>query len=170
MSKNGSRASVVLASAFGLLAAGAEAAAPRHLTGWDASAVDRARAGAVQRLQDDECRKVFADFRDANGRTLQRALEEWGASPADYIGLVPFIDGSSEKLCRKANTALVATPGVRRVFVCKAFATFQLQQPRVAESMVIHEILHTLGLEESPMVKGAPTSIEITQRVEARCR
>jgi hypothetical protein len=31
--------------------------------------------------------------------------------------------------------------------------------------MVIHEILHTLGLGENP-----PTSVEITQRVEARCR
>jgi hypothetical protein len=31
--------------------------------------------------------------------------------------------------------------------------------------MVIHEILHTLGLGENP-----PTSIEITQRVESRCR
>jgi hypothetical protein len=35
--------------------------------------------------------------------------------------------------------------------------------------MVIHEILHTHGLGEAPQ-KGAPTSIEITQRVEGRCR
>jgi hypothetical protein len=35
--------------------------------------------------------------------------------------------------------------------------------------MVIHEILHTLGLGEAPQ-PGAPTSIEITQRVEARAR
>jgi hypothetical protein len=49
------------------------------------------------------------------------------------------------------------------------FAEVQLRQPGVAESMVIHEILHTLGLGESPQ-PGAPTSIEITQRVEARCR
>ena len=56
---------------------------------------------------------------------------------------------------------------MRRVFVCKTFAEVQLRQPGVAESMVIHEILHTLGLGETP---GQPTSIEITQRVEARCR
>ncbi len=30
--------------------------------------------------------------------------------------------------------------------------------------MVIHEMLHTLGLGENP-----PTSIEITQRVKGRC-
>jgi hypothetical protein len=34
---------------------------------------------------------------------------------------------------------------------------------------VIHEILHTLGLGEAPM-PGQATSLEITQRVEARCR
>jgi hypothetical protein len=55
------------------------------------------------------------------------------------------------------------------VFVCRTFAEVQLRQPGVAESMVIHEILHTLGLGENPM-PGQPTSIEITQRVEARCR
>ncbi len=171
MSKNGSRASgrAVLASSVLLAAAAANAAAPLTLTGWDARAVDTARTGALKRLESDECRKLFTDFTDAQGRTLQQSLEEWTASPAEYIGLVPFIDGSSQALCRKTKTALVASPGVRRVFVCKTFADVQLRQPGVAESMVIHEILHTLGLGEAPQ-KGAPTSIEITQRVEARCR
>jgi hypothetical protein len=108
---------------------------------------------------------VFADFKDTQGRTLQQNLDELGFSPAEYIGLIPMLDGSSQMLCRKTKVALVASPGVRRVFVCKTFADFQLKQPGVAESMFIHEILHTLGLGENP-----PTSIEITQRVEARCR
>jgi hypothetical protein len=171
MSKKGSRASdrAVLASAILLAAAAANAAAPLTLTGWDARAVETARTGALQRLESEECRKVFTDFADAQGRTLQQNLEEWTASPAEYIGLIPFVDGSSQALCRKTKTALVASPGVRRVFVCKTFAEVQLRQPGVAESMVIHEILHTLGLGEAPQ-PGAPTSIEITQRVEARCR
>jgi len=171
MSKKGSRAlgRAVLASAILLAAAAADAASPLTLTGWDARAVDSARTGALKRLESEECRKVFTDFVDAQGRTLQQSLEEWTASPAEYIGLVPFVDGSSQALCRKTKTALVASPGVRRVFVCKTFADVQLRQPGVAESMVIHEILHTLGLGEAPQ-PGAPTSIEITQRVEARCR
>jgi hypothetical protein len=171
MSKKGSRASVraVLASAILLAPAAASAAAPLTLTGWDASAVDRARTGALKRLESEECRKVFTDFTDAQGRLLQQSLEEWSPSPAEYIGLIPFVDGSSQTLCRKTKTALVASPGVRRVFVCKTFAEVQLRQPGVAESMLIHEILHTLGLGEHPQ-PGAPTSIEITQRVEARCR
>ena len=171
MSKKGSRASgvAVLASAILLAATRADAKAPLTLTGWDARAVETARAGALKRLESEECRKVFTDFRDAEGRSLQQNLEEWGASPAEYIGLIPFVDGSSHHLCRKTKVAMVANPGVRRVFVCKTFADVALKQPRVAESMLIHEILHTLGLGESPQ-PGAPTSLEITQRVEARCR
>ena len=150
--------------------ASAAAAAPiLKLTGWDRGAVERAREGAVKRLAQPECQKLFDDFTDAQGRSLRQNLEEWTPSPAEYVGLVPFLDGSAQPGCRNSKVALSTSPGVRRVFVCKAFADYQLHQPGVAESMVIHEILHTLGLGEAPQ-HGAPTSIEITQRVEARCR
>jgi hypothetical protein len=139
------------------------------LTGWDEGAVERARAGAVRRLAQPECQRLFDDFTDAQGRTLRQNLEEWTADPAEYLGLVPFLDGTSQPNCRSAKVALTAAVGTRRVFVCRGFSDFQVRQPGVAESMVIHEILHTLGLGESPQ-QGAPTSIEITQRVEARCR
>jgi len=166
----GSSGRAVLAASF--LAAAATAGAGSlslKLTGFDSAAVDRARAGALRRLEDEGCRKVLTDFHDARGRTLQQNLDEWTSSPADYVRLVPFLDGTGQRFCRKANIALVTSPGVRRVFVCRAFVDVQLRQPGIAESMVIHEILHTLGLGESPQ-PGAPTSIEITQRVEARCR
>ena len=93
MSKKGSRASdlAVLFSAILLAATRATAGAPLTLTGWDARAVETARAGAVKRLASEECRKLFTDFRDAEGRSLQQNLEEWGASPAEYIGLIPFV-------------------------------------------------------------------------------
>lgn len=170
MSKKASRAPgrAALASAILLAAANLDAAPPLALTGWDARAVDTARTGAVRRLEREECRKLFTDFSDAEGRSLQGNLDQWTASPAEYVGLIPFVDGSREKLCRRTNVALVAQPGVRRVFVCKAFADVQLREPAVAEAMVIHEILHTLGLGEAPM-PDQPTSLEITERVEARC-
>jgi hypothetical protein len=148
----------------------AEGASPKlKLTAWDQGVVDRARAGAVKRLAQPECQKLFDDFRDAQGRTLRQNLEEWTSDPVEYLGLVPFVDGTSQPNCRSTKVALSATVGTRRVFVCRGFGDFQMRQPGVAESMVIHEILHTLGLGESPQ-KGAPTSIEITQRVESRCR
>ncbi len=171
MSSKGSgafgRAVLVIAA---VAAASAVYAAPvLKLTSWDKGAVDRAREGAARRLAQTECQKLFDDFKDAQGRSLRQNLEEWAASPAEYAGLVPFLDGSAQPGCRSSKVALSTSPGVRRVFVCKAFPDFQLRQPGVAESMVIHEILHTLGLGEAPQ-HGAPTSIEITQRVEARCR
>lgn len=171
MSNKGRRAPgrAVLATVALLAAAAVDAGPPLRLTGWDARAVDTARRGAMRRLESERCRKVFIDFTDSRRRTLRRNLEEWAASPAEYVALVPFVDGSSQAFCRKGNVALVTSPGVRRVFVCREFAETQLRQPGIAESMVIHEILHTLGLGEAPE-KGAPTSIEITQRVEARCR
>jgi hypothetical protein len=193
-------------------AASATAAPPavRGLTRWDASAVERAVAGASRRLEDPRCQTVLDDFEvggrtlraaleewgtspagylrlvpfldgserplcrhgnvalvtEVGGRTLRAALEEWGTSPAGYLRLVPFLDGSERPLCRHGNVALVTEVGVRRVFVCTAvFSAHQLRNPGVAESMIIHEMLHTLGLGENP-----PSSIEITQRVESRCR
>ena len=167
MSSKGRRSPgrAVLAAAILLTAEAVQAASPSlKLSGFDSGALDRARAGAVRRLQNDECRKVFTDFKDAQGRTLQQNLAEWAETPADYVALVPFLDGTRETLCRKSNIALVSSPGVRRVYVCKTFADLQLKQPGVAESMVIHEILHTLGLGENP-----PSSQEINARILKRC-
>jgi hypothetical protein len=158
----------VLGAAIFLAATAPTAAQPLALTGWDARAVDGARTGALRRLEREECRKLFTDYSDAEGRTLQQTLETWAPSPAEYVGLIPFLDGSREKQCRRTNVALVAQPGVRRIYVCRAFAEVALRQPAVAEAMLIHEILHTLGLGEAPM-PGQPTSLEITRRVEARC-
>jgi hypothetical protein len=64
-------------------------------------------------------------------------------------------------------------PGLPTVFVCPAgsatpgsrFAGVQARNPNLADYMVIHEMLHTLGLGENP-----PTSLQITERVIERCR
>jgi hypothetical protein len=158
----------LLAVALALTVSATAAAAPPavlKLARWDASAVERAVSGAGRRLQNPRCQAVLDDF-EVGGRTLRAALDEWGTSPAEYLRLVPFLDGSGHALCRRGNVALVTEVGVRRVFVCtEVFSAQQLRNPGVAESMVIHEILHTLGLGENP-----PSSIEITQRVESRCR
>jgi hypothetical protein len=151
-----------------VFAAAPSQAAPQalKLTGWDAAAVERAVAGAARRLADQRCQAIFDEFEDADGQPLRSTLDEWNMPPTDYLRLIPFLDGSRRPLCRKGNVALVTEVGVRRIFVCgKVFSAQQLREPGVAESMVIHELLHTLGLGENP-----PTSIEITRRVEARCR
>ncbi len=49
--------------------------------------------------------------------------------------------------------------------VCKeTFARVQADDPGLAANVVIHEMLHALGLGEDP-----PTSEEITRQVAKRC-
>jgi hypothetical protein len=157
---------VLLASAVAaappVSAQGARRAA---LTMRDAAVVERAREGAARRLEDAECRKVFSDFHDAQGRTIESSLGRWEMVPAEYLRTVPFVDGSGEPLCHRGKVMLVSTPNVPRVVVCPGFAGVQRSDPGFAESLVIHELLHTLGLGENP-----PSSAEITERVQARCR
>ena len=136
----------------------------RPLSAFDAGALDRAKARAAQKLQDPVCQQVLSDFKDAQGRPLQENLQKWGVSPAEYLEMIPFLDGSSSNLCRWGKVDFVSAPGVPRVFVCAPFAATQLRDPGTAEAEVIHEMLHTLGLGENP-----PTSAEITSRVKGRC-
>jgi hypothetical protein len=68
------------------------------LTKRDEAAVERAREGAARRLADAECRRVFSDFRDTRGRTLEQNLEQWAMDPAQYLRIVPFMDGTGEHL------------------------------------------------------------------------
>jgi hypothetical protein len=169
----GSQAPCVLAVALiaafvapRVAAAGAQIKAfNRPLNAFDAAAVERAKAGAVRKLQDPECLKVLDDFKDREGRPLQESLDKWGVSAADYLQMIPFLDGSSQQLCRWSKVDLVTTPGTPRVLVCAQFATTQVRDSQLAETILIHEMLHTLGLGENP-----PTSTEITKRVKGRCQ
>lgn len=47
------------------------------LNGWDAAALERARAGAIRRLQDPTCPTVLSDFQDGAGHALERNLSDW---------------------------------------------------------------------------------------------
>ena len=167
---------VVAAAVMTLIPCAAVRAAPRFaaLSSWDAAALERARMGAMRRLEGAECRKVLSDFTDPEGRTLLANLEPWQRTPSDYLRkAITFLDGSTLEHCRKRTVPLATSRGQLEVFVCPAggstpgsrFARIQIENPTLAEAMVIHEMLHTLGLGENP-----PTTFEITDRVLARCR
>jgi hypothetical protein len=52
------------------------------------------------------------------------------------------------------------------VHLCaRQFELTQRRNPLLASRMVIHEMLHTLGLGENP-----PSTHEITSRIARRCR
>jgi hypothetical protein len=145
----------------------------RPLSSYDRSVVERVRARAAARLEDPECGKLLTDFKDGGGRTLESNLEPLGVSPSQYLLQLSFLDGSQLPACRPLEVIMAVTPGVPLVFVCPAgvgrlnirLSGIEFGSGFLAEAMVIHEMLHTLGLGENP-----PSTFEITERVRQRCR
>jgi hypothetical protein len=143
------------------------------LSGYDRQVVERVRARAAARLEDPECGKVLTDFKDRGGRTLESNLQPLGVSASRYLLELSFVDGTPLPVCRNLAVMMAATPGVPRVFVCpegvgrlnSRLSRVEFRSGSLAEAMVIHEMLHTLGLGENP-----PTTLEITERVRERCR
>jgi hypothetical protein len=126
--------------------------------------VRQAAAGAARRLGDSQCQGVFADFNDSDGVPLQQKLEALGQTAPDWLGLLYFRDGYGLARCCSSRVMAVTQPGSRVIWVCPALLEQHLREPGLAEVMIIHEALHTLGLGENP-----PTSLEINVRVFARC-
>src|SRR5262245_15715660 len=136
----------------------------RPLGRYESRMVDMAREGAMRRLQTAECRQVLTDFKDPQGRTPLENLATFAVEPHEYVAQVPFLDGRDRPLCQRGQSQLLSTRGTARVLVCDSFLDTVNRERDMAEFYVIHEILHTLGLDENP-----PTSQEITQQVKRRC-
>jgi hypothetical protein len=102
-------------------------------------------------------------FQDPVRRAVLGATARLGQPSCNAVVL--FYDGSNESPCRRPSVYAFTVPGVRAVRVCPSLGWLAAGDPERAESIVIHEVLHTLGLEENP-----PSSEEITARVEKRCR
>jgi len=130
-----------------------------------ASAVRRAVEGAGRRLQDPKCRAVLSDFADAAGRSLQSRLDERGLAAHAYLARLLFYDGSEQKVCSARGILAATEPGHSVVHICAEQFRRSLQRnPYEAENIIIHEMLHTLGLGENP-----PAPAEIGARIVSRC-
>jgi hypothetical protein len=96
---------------------------------------------------------------------LQEGLDALGLDAKEYLRRLLFTDGFGHRSCRQGDALALTSPGRRVVYVCGVrFAAAQARDPGRAEIVVLHEVLHTLGLGENP-----PDSLEITRRVGARC-
>ena len=126
----------------------------------------RAAAGALRRLENPKCQRLFSEFRSDSGRTLKEELDALGQTPASFMGWILFEDGRDERRCGDANVLAMTQPGSRAIWICgRQFAREnEWGDPGLTEAVLIHEELHALGLGENP-----PTSTSITQRVRARC-
>ena len=119
---------------------------------------------ASARLADGECRKILTDFEDADGRSLADRLSAVAVDIHAYLKMITFIDDTRHRRCAGGALALTI-PGGRVVRVCTdEVKQIQALQPDYVLASLIHEILHTLGLGETP-----PSSAEITRRVLSRC-
>jgi hypothetical protein len=134
----------------------------------DAALVRRAVSGAFRSLGDARCQGVLNDFHDDAGHTLASNLETFGKTPQEYLRYVLFYDGSSTPACKgpiSKDVFAASKTGSRVILIClPQFRAAQRRAPYHGEAVVIHEMLHSLGLGENP-----PTSEAITRRVMAAC-
>jgi hypothetical protein len=120
---------------------------------------------AAQRLAGPRCQILFGEFRDEQGRRLQERLDESRLTPTEFLRSIRFVSGAGHAPCASREVLAFSTPGLRTVAVCPdSFNRVQRSNPELASHIVIHELLHTLGLGENP-----PSSLEITARVRKRC-
>jgi hypothetical protein len=131
------------------------------------SAVQRALLSARRRLSGESCRRVLSDFDSVlTGGSLGAVLERRGGTAEGHLDSLVFKDGSGHPRCARPEILAFTSVGSSTVFVCsRSFVRVAGRDPALAEMVLIHEALHTLGLGENP-----PTSGEITARIEDRCR
>jgi hypothetical protein len=135
------------------------------LTGKARMAVDDALQGAARRLESPTCRYLFDDFVDGTGRALAATLTAQNTSATDFLSTLYFVEADDTAQCRNDGVVGAFTaPGSRVIHVCGTrFAQFAAK-PKGGEILLIHELLHALGLGENP-----PTSAQITDAVMNRC-
>jgi hypothetical protein len=127
------------------------------------AAVARGILGAARRLERPECQVLLDEFADASGRPLRAVLAGMDARAAEYLRWVYFHD--ADPTTCGGLTLVHTTVGSRVIRVCgRKFERAMADNALHAEAVIIHEMLHSLGLGENP-----PTSYHITERVLARC-
>lgn len=130
-----------------------------------ASAVRRALDGAKRKIKGTNCKAVLSDFNDLEGRPLDSVLENSGLSVDAHLARIFFYDGSGLPLCGSQGILAGTEPGSQVVYICAApFARKHRTNPYEAENLILHEMLHTLGLGENP-----PHPSEIRAGIAARC-
>lgn len=135
---------------------------PRSLDGVPLRSVLE-RAG--RRLRKPACQRLFTEFEDEAGEPLQARLDAMDLSGDRYLGFVVFQDGAGFPQCTNEAVLAFTSPGSRVVRVCApSFSKVLKRDPGRVDAIVIHEMLHTLGLGENP-----PSSAEITRTVLSRC-
>lgn len=128
--------------------------------------VYQALDGAARRLSTPACQRVLDDFQDDRGQRLSSVLAATGKTHVSFLSSLYFVDGEDIGPCTPYGVASAfTTPRQHVIRVCTSrFTDGALSNPKHMEMIVIHELLHALGLGENP-----PTSAQITAQVMRRC-
>ena len=122
--------------------------------------------GAVRRLERPECQEIFGVFTDGAGHRLSDDLAMSGQRAADALVALYFVAADSLPQCRTNEaTATFTQPYGRLVYVCtERFVNSFARRTAGGELLLIHELMHTLGLGENP-----PSSAQISEAVMRYC-
>jgi hypothetical protein len=121
-----------------------------------------ARQGARERLGRPQCLVVLTDFESVNGGRLDEVLRASGRTAQEQLDRLVLQSGLGRRDCDRS--AVLASTSVRSLVITVCVPRFMFLGPAHQEAILIHEMLHSLGLGENP-----PDSLTITKRVMDRC-
>ena len=121
-----------------------------------------ARVRARERLGRPGCQAVLADFEAVTGQRLDEVLRASGRTAQEQLDLLVFESGLGRPLCdRRVSLAFTQ---IHSPVVSICLRPFTLLRRADQDAVLIHEMLHSLGLGENP-----PESVAITAQVLKRC-
>ena len=129
-----------------------------------ARAVSRAVCGAYRRLSRPACGQLFSEYADVDGTPLAEVLAAGGRTRHGFLASVLFYDGARQPRCGLEGIAATTSPRSHVVFICPSFRALEKNDHRTAETLIIHEMLHSVGLGENP-----PPSWRINRSVFRMC-
>ena len=151
-----------------LLAGNATALEPEGRVAVDPSLGPRiaeAVADAAARLDTMPCALVLSDFVDSRtGLTLADNLAATGRTAPEHVASLLFRAAPTLKPFPGRRVFAFTTPESPVVLICRDDLLRVQNQRRLVTAIVLHEVLHTLGLRED-----SPSSLAITEKVLERC-
>lgn len=127
--------------------------------------VAEAVADAARRLDAPSCALVLSDYEDAKtGLTLAESLAATGRTASEHVESLWFRGASRLRPFAGRRVFAFTVPASAVVYLCREDLLRIQNQPRLLTAIVLHEVLHSLGLRDDH-----PSSVAITERVLERC-
>ncbi len=122
-------------------------------------------ADAARRLDTPSCALVLSDFVDGqSGLTLAENLAATGRTASEHVESLWFRGASRLRPFAGRRVFAFTVPASTVVYLCREDLLRIQNQPRLLTAILLHEVLHTLGLRDDH-----PSSVSITERVLERC-